>query len=73
MKTLASLLELVFKNNETYTIIFFLFNASFALADELKIGYIDVDTVYVMKDGEVKATWDATLAKQISESGFSEI
>ena len=24
---------------------FFLFNASFALADELKIGYIDVDTV----------------------------
>jgi hypothetical protein len=26
-----------------------------------------------MKDGEVKATWDATLAKQISESGFSEI
>ena len=35
--------------------------------------YIDVDTVYVMKDGEVKATWDATLAKQISESGFSEI
>jgi hypothetical protein len=26
-----------------------------------------------MKDWEVKATWDATLAKQISESGFSEI
>ena len=42
---MASPLELVFKNNETYTIIFFLFNASFALADELKIGYIDVDTV----------------------------
>lgn len=35
--------------------------------------YIDVDTVYVMKDGEVKATGDRELAKQISESGFSEI
>ena len=35
--------------------------------------YIDVDTVYVMKDWEVKATGDANLAKQISESGFSEI
>ena len=33
---MASPLELVFKNNETYTIIFFF---------ELKIGYIDVDTV----------------------------
>ena len=35
--------------------------------------YIDVDTVYVMKDGEVKATGDKALAKEISESGFSNI
>ena len=35
--------------------------------------YIDVDTVYVMKDGEVKATWDVELARKISESGFWEI
>jgi hypothetical protein len=29
--------------------------------------------VYVMKDGEVKATWDVELARKISESGFWEI
>ncbi len=35
--------------------------------------YIDVDRVYVMKDGKVKKEGAKELAKMISESGFSEI
>jgi Fe-S cluster assembly ATP-binding protein len=37
------------------------------------LDYINVDKVYVMKDGELKKQWGPELAKEISESGFSEI
>jgi len=37
------------------------------------LDYIKVDKVYVMKDGELKKQGGPELAKEISESGFSEI
>ena len=63
-RAVAELLSQLSSENNTFIIITHYFKI---------LEYIDVDTVYVMKDWEVKATWDATLAKQISESGFSEI
>ena len=35
--------------------------------------FIDVDKVYVMKDGNIVKEWDSSLAKEISESGFSNL
>jgi Fe-S cluster assembly ATPase SufC len=35
--------------------------------------YVSVDKVYVLKSGEVIKEWWAELAKEISESGFSEM
>ena len=37
------------------------------------LDYIDVDTVYVMKDWKVIKKWWAELAKKISEEGFERI
>lgn len=63
-RAVAELLKDLSNENNTLVIITHYFKI---------LEYIDVDTVYVMKDGEVKATGDRKLAKQISESGFSEI
>ena len=63
-RAVAELLQELSNENNTLIIITHYFKI---------LEYIDVDTVYVMKDGEVKATWDKLLAKKISESGFSEI
>ncbi len=63
-RAVAELLQELSNENNTLIIITHYFKI---------LEYIDVDTVYVMKDGEVKATGDKALAKQISESGFSNI
>lgn len=63
-RAVAELLQELSNENNTFIIITHYFKI---------LEYIDVDTVYVMKDGEVKATWDVELARKISESGFWEI
>lgn len=63
-RAVAELLQELSNENNTLIIITHYFKI---------LEYLDVDTVYVMKDGEVKATGDKALAKQISESGFSNI
>jgi len=37
------------------------------------LDYIDVDRVYVMKDGKIVKKWDIKLVKKISENGFNKI
>ncbi len=63
-RAVAELLQSISSNENTLIIITHYFKI---------LEYINVDKVYVMKDGLVKKQGDMSLVKEISESGFAEI
>ncbi len=62
-RTIAEMLKELSNENNSLIIITHYFKI---------LEYIDVDKVYVMKDGNIVKQWWASLAKEISEKGFKE-
>lgn len=63
-RAIAELLQELSNENNTLIIITHYFKI---------LEYVSVDKVYVLKSGEVIKEWGPELAKEISESGFSEM
>ena len=63
-KTVATMLQSLSSENNSIIIITHYFTI---------LEYIDVDKVFVMKEGEVVKQWGKELAEEIKEKGFSEI
>ena len=63
-KTVASMLQSLSSSENSIIIITHYFTI---------LEYIDVDRVYVMKDGKVLREWGKELASEIQEKGFGEI
>ena len=62
-KTVATMLQSLSSENNSIIIITHYFTI---------LDYIDVDTVFVMKDGEILKQWGKELAEEIKENGFGE-
>jgi len=63
-RTIATMLKALSSNENTLIIITHYFKI---------LEFIDVDKVYVMKDGNIVKEGDSSLAKEISENGFTNL
>ncbi len=63
-RTIAEMLKELSNENNSLIIITHYFKI---------LEYIDIDTVYIMKDGNIVKSWWASLAKEISENWFNNL